>query len=150
MIVGPSCHGAPHPFRSILFATDLDTTGLRSAQFASSFAERFHGQLTLLHVIEKKSRRFAVQPELAEDAVRAELSSLLPPDIEVYTNATIRVEHGKAGEIIPQVARTVCASLIVTGAGNHTSLGDHCPWSTLSEVIRESPCPVLTVQSHLR
>ena len=148
LIVGPHCHREPHPFRSILFATDLDTTGLRSAQFASSFAERFHARLTLLHVIEKNSGSFGVQPELAEETIRQELARLLPPDLSTYTSAAIQVEQGKASDIIPQTARALGTSLIVMGFGGHTSFGDHSPWSTLSQVVREAPCPVLNVRCH--
>jgi nucleotide-binding universal stress UspA family protein len=148
LIIGPNCHKNSSPFRSILFATDLQTTGLRGAQFATSLAERFHAELTLLHVIEKKSRRFGVQSELEEDQVRHELTELLPEDLPTYTSATIRVEHGNASDLIPQIASSQCASLIVTGFGNHSVLSDHSLWSTLSQIIREAPCPVLTVRRH--
>jgi len=148
LIVGPHCHQESHPFRSILFATDLDPTGLRSAQFATSFAERFRAKLTLLHVIDKKSRRSGVQPELVEDNIRKELARLLPADLSTYTSADIRVEHGKAGDIIPSTASALGASLIVIGFGRHCALSHHSPSSTLSQVIREAPCPVLSVRSH--
>ncbi|MES2393896.1 MAG: universal stress protein [Acidobacteriota bacterium] len=148
IIVGPSCRFTTHPFRSILLATDLETTGLRAAQFASSLAERFHAKLTLLHVMERRSSRHAVQPELAEENARMELARLLPPDLPAYTSATIRVEHGKPGELIPEIATLLCASLVVTGFGDRSSFSDHAPWSTLSQVIRDSPCPVLSVRCH--
>src|ERR1700758_5499898 len=51
LIVGPNCKAQQNPFDSILFATDLKTTGLRGAQYAAGLAERFHGKLTLLHVV---------------------------------------------------------------------------------------------------
>jgi nucleotide-binding universal stress UspA family protein len=101
LIVGPHCTAETHPFRAILFATDLEETGLRSAQFASAFAERFHSPLTMLHVVEKRSQRFGIQSEFAEEHIRQELSCLVPEDLATYTTATTRVEHGKAGEVIP-------------------------------------------------
>lgn len=39
--------------------------------------------------------------------------------------------------------------LIVMGARESLMLADHAPWATLSDVIRESRCPVLAVQPHL-
>jgi len=149
LIVGPHCTAKVHPFRSILFATDLEATGLRSAQFASAFAERFHSPLTMLHVIEKKSPRSEIQPELAEEYARQALSSLLPDDLATYTTSTIKIERGKAGEIIPKVASSSHASLIVAGFGPNSPLRDHSPWSTLSQVIRQASCPVLSIRSHL-
>ncbi|MES2390302.1 MAG: universal stress protein [Acidobacteriota bacterium] len=148
MIVGPSCRYASHPFRSILLATDLETTGLRAAQFATSLAERFHTKLTLLHVLEKHPKRSAVQPELAEDNARLELARLLPSDLPTYTSATLRIEQGKPGELVPAIAASLCASLIVTGFGDRSSFSDHAPWSTLSQIIRDAPCPVLSVRRH--
>jgi CheY-like chemotaxis protein len=59
------------------------------------------------------------------------------------TAATIRVEHGKAGAIIPQVARSQCANLIVTGFGDRSYLADRSPWSTLSHVISDVSGAVL-------
>lgn len=149
VIVGPHCTTEPHPFRAILFATDLEGTGLRSAQFASALAERFHSPLTMLHVIEKKLPRSDIHPELLEEHARRELFHLLPDDLSNYTTATVRVEHGKAAEVIPYVACSSHASLIVTGFGPNSSLADHSLWSTLSHVIRQAPCPVLSVRGHL-
>src|SRR6185437_1656688 len=54
LIVGPQCQPEHYPFRSILFATDLKTTGLRAAQYATGLAERFHSKLTLLHVMKQR------------------------------------------------------------------------------------------------
>jgi nucleotide-binding universal stress UspA family protein len=149
LIVGPHCTMEAHPFRSILFATDLEVTGLRSAQFASALAERFHSPLTMLHVIEKKLPKSESHPELLEEHARRELFHLLPEDLSTYTTATVRVEHGKAAEVIPYVACSSHASLIVTGFGPNSSLADHSLWSTLSHVIRQAPCPVLSVRGHL-
>jgi nucleotide-binding universal stress UspA family protein len=39
LVVGPNCRSEQHPFRSILFDTYLETTGLRPAQFATSLAQ---------------------------------------------------------------------------------------------------------------
>jgi nucleotide-binding universal stress UspA family protein len=149
LIVGPHCAAEAYPFRAILFATDLKATSLRGAQFASAFAERFHSPLTLLHVIEKKSQKSEIQPELAEEYVCQGLFRLLPDDLATYTTSTLQIEHGKAGEIIPKVASSSHASLIVMGFESNSSFGDHSPWSTLSQVIRQASCPVLSIRSHL-
>ena len=55
LVVGPNCRAEQHPLRSILFATNLETTGLRAAQYASALSEHVHGRLTLLHVIENQT-----------------------------------------------------------------------------------------------
>lgn len=149
LIVGPSCAVAQAPFHNILFATNLETTGLRAAQFASSLAERFHSPLTMLHVVEEGTRSHRVAPELVNETAQRELDRLLPSDLSSYTAATLRVEHGSASDLVPAVATSIKASLIVTGFGDSSILRDHAPWSTLSHIIRRAPCPVLAIRRHL-
>jgi len=144
LIVGPNCKPEQHLFRSVLFATDLKTTGLRSAQYASGLAERFRAKLTFLHVmdVDRHGNR-----EMVKDRIRQELARLLPSDVEQYCKTDIRVECGKPAEVISSVAQTESASMIVVGLRDRP-LADHAPWSTLSYVIREANCPVLGVRGH--
>jgi len=127
-----------------LYATDLDAGGLRGAQYATSLAERFHSQLTLLHVVEPDR-----EPESAEPYLRALLERLLPPDLNAYCKARVHVEYGSAGDTISRVARSECVSLIVAGVRENTRMPGHSTRSTLSQVIREAQCPVLCVRHHV-
>lgn len=150
VIVGPNCKQERDPFGSILLATDLKQTGLRSAQYASSFAERFHGRLTILHVLEEKEGREPVsERDLVEHRVRQELTLLIPSDFEAYASSETLVEWGKPGQVILEVADSISASLIVTGLATESYLGDHAPFSTLAKIIRMASCPVLGVRPHL-
>ncbi len=150
LIVGPHCKLDHYPFRSILFATDLQDTGLRVAQYASGLAERFHGRLTMLHVVEPKSMRNKEQPEFSEEQTLQAMQRLLPPDLTTYTTAKVRIEYGKAGELITHTSKTENVSLIVLGIREGGTLPDHAPWSTLSHVVREAECPVLVVRRTLK
>ena len=147
LIVGPNCKPGQHPFRSILFASDLKTTGLRGAQYATGLARQFHARLSLLHVI---NQRFESRDkyELNRERMRQELARLLPADIEQYCTAQIFLEDGKPAETITAVARRECASIIVVGLRDEP-FADHAAWSTLSYVIRDAHCPVLGVRGHL-
>lgn len=147
LVVGPSCKPEQHPFRSVLFATDLKTTGLRGAQYAAGLAERFHAKLTFLHVMTQDFERHG-ERELVKDRIRQELAQLLPSDMEQYCKTKILLDYGKPAETIVSVAKTECASMIVVGLRDR-ALADHAAWSTLSNVIREATCPVLGVRGHL-
>lgn len=149
LVVGPNCPAEQHPFRSILFATDLETTGLRAAQYASALSEHVHGRLTLLHVIEDQKNVPSIEPGLIENRLKQELRSLLPADVGLFCEPKVRLEYGSPAELIPVVADSEAASLIVVGLRNQSALADHSPWSTLSHVIREAKCGVLGVRSHL-
>jgi len=150
LVVGPSCHVEHHPFRSILFATDLETTSLRAAQYASALAERIDGRLTLLHVVKNAPEVPGVQSDVVEAHLRQQLQSLLPADIELFCKPKVRLEYGSPAQVITGVAESESASLIVVGLRNRTALAEHAPWSTLSHVIREAKCGVLGVRGHLR
>ena len=147
LVVGPNCNAEQHPFRSILFATNLETTGLRAAQYASALSEHVHGRLALLHVIEQ-AKVPSVESGI-ENRLKQELRSLLPSDVGLFCEPKVRLEYGSPAELISVVAESESASLIVVGLRNQSALADHSPWSTLSHVIREAKCGVLGVRGHL-
>lgn len=149
LIVGPNCHIERHPFRSILFCTDLDTSSLRAAQYASALAEGSDGRLTLLHVVEGSPQTPGAKADLSEDHLQHQLRSLLPADAEVFCKPKIRIEHGSPSQVIVGVAESEAASLIVVGLRNRALLAGHAPWSTLSHIIRNAKCGVLAVRGHL-
>jgi nucleotide-binding universal stress UspA family protein len=149
MILGPNCRTGHHPFRSIVFATDLTTTGLRGAQYASGLGERFHANLTFLHVMNEEPAAPHVEIEVIEDRITQQLRELLPPDVSRYCKAKARVEEDRnVAKTIVTVADAEQAALIVVGLRDRC-LADHAPWSILSRVIREATCPVLGVRGHL-
>ena len=150
LIVGPNCRVDHYPFRSILFATDLQDTGLRAAQYASGLAERFHGKLTMLHVVEPRSIPNEPQPEFSEERTLQAMQRLLPPDLNTYATAKVRIEYGKPCDLITHTSKTENASLIILGIREGGTLPDHAPWSTLSHVVREAHCPVLVVRRSLK
>jgi nucleotide-binding universal stress UspA family protein len=149
LIAGPHCHAEQYPLRSILFATDLETTGLRAAQYASALSERVNGRLTLLHVMDKKLMIPTVQSEIIEKSRQQQLRRLLPADVDLFCTPKLRLEYGTPAQVISAVAQSESASLVVVGLHHRSALADHSPWSILSHVIREAKCGVLGVRSHL-
>jgi len=147
MIVGPHATSFTCPFRSVLFGSTLKLTELRAAQYASGLAEKFHGKLTLLHVIEDGPAT-GIELALVEQRVKAELMRLLPSDVDLYSKAEVRIAYGKAAQEITSVARDEGASVIVCGVAENARLADHSLGSALAGVIREAHCPVLCVRSH--
>jgi len=150
LIVGPRYKTDHFPFRSILFATDLQDTGLRAAQYASGLAEHFHGKLTMLHVVEPKTMQNELQPEFSEERTLQGMQRLLPPDLSTYATAKLRIEYGKPGDLIIHTSKAEASSLIVLGIREGGTLPDHAPWSTLAQVVREAHCPVLVVRRSLK
>src|SRR5215469_6917851 len=56
LVVPPGVKTSSLPFRSIVFATDLELGCLRPAQYAAGIAEEMGASLTLLHVVPAKTR----------------------------------------------------------------------------------------------
>jgi nucleotide-binding universal stress UspA family protein len=146
IIIGPKCELKPQPFKSILFATDLQLGSLRAAQYALSMAEENNAKITLLHVLPKSAAK-EVGPEEAE--MRKKMEALLPADADLWSQPSIRVEHGEADKQVLQVAQELKADLIVLGTREAGPLSDHLPWSTVSKIIRGASCPVMAVRAHV-
>lgn len=149
LIVGPECHLQEHPFRSILFSTDLSDTGLRAAQYASALAMETGAKLRLLHVLKEKETTEHMKRQWTEDNVRTHLEQLLPADVRESCDTIAAVAYGSPAEEIVAAADANGASLIVLGTGDHSGESDHLPWLTLSHVLRMAHCPVLSVCANL-
>lgn len=149
LVTGPNCYAEHHPFRSILLATDLETTGLRPAQYATALAQHIDSQLTLLHVVENIPRIPGLDSEVLENSLRQKLQQLLPAHADFFCAPKIRVEYGAPAQVILDVAKSELASMVIVGLRHRAALSDHLPWSTLSHIIRNLRCSVLVVRSHL-
>ena len=145
LIVGPRATSSVCPFRSVLLASKLQLTELRAAQYASALAEKFHGKFAALHVIENVRDTNDIA---AEQHARQELARLLPPDLHLYSEGDVKAVPGRPADTITRIAQQDCASLIVCGVSEAPALADHTPGSTLAQVIRHAPCPVLCVRHH--
>lgn len=149
LIVGPESRFVEHPFRSILFATDLTDTGLRAAQLSSALAIETAARFHLLHVMNSKETTADMKRQWTEENVRHHLKELTPADLRKQCDISAIVSYGDPAEEIVAAADAQAASLIVVGTGRHREGSDHLPWSTLSQVLRMAHCPVLSVSASL-
>ncbi|QEE28596.1 universal stress protein [Terriglobus albidus] len=145
LIAGPRCQRTSNLFRSILFATDLTTTGTRAARYAAALAEQFQSLLTMFHAMEKKESVAGGRREECENASRLQLEFLLPEAADLWCRPHMELAYGDPAEEILAMENNCDATLIVTGTGHHRALADHSPHSTLSKVLHVAKCPVLAV-----
>jgi nucleotide-binding universal stress UspA family protein len=149
LFVGPEVQTSHDLFRSILFASSLNPAELRAAQYATSLAETFHSELTMLHVDERPPVPGRTTPDAFEvDGLRM-MSSQLPTELSQSDRVTLRIERGKAGEVVPALVNREGISLVVTGVREVLALAGHNSRSTMSQIVRECHCPVLAVRSQL-
>lgn len=145
LITGPKCQRTSNLFGSILFATDLTTTGTRAARYAAALAEQFQSLLTIFHAMEKKASVAGGRREEYENASRLQLEFLLPEAADLWCRPHMELAYGDPAEEILAMESNCDATLIVTGTGRHRALADHSPHSTLSKVLHVAKCPVLAV-----
>lgn len=142
LTVGPHVRNCA-VFSSILFATDLESTSLRAAQYAVALAEESNATLTLLHVLPNGEG-----PE-AYDQASLRMQLLVPEDADLWCDPVFKTQSGDPAETIVGVADQTNADLIVLAVTQARLLVDHAHCSVASKIVRNAGCPVLTVRDHL-
>ena len=138
----------------VVCAVDFSPSSTRAVAYATSIARRAGGRLTLFHALEwfdeeEEAPSTGVNstelPTSEEDARQA-LEELLTADARA-SDPELVVGHGSpAGEIL-RLVRERDAGLIVLGVHGRNVLDRTLFGSTAQRVVREAPCPVLTVRA---
>jgi nucleotide-binding universal stress UspA family protein len=167
LTVGPKADGGIcaqlADFRTILFATDFGPGSRKALGLALKLAEANQAKLILLHMLPPMVAAgagvyaFSPAPAVAEevqtwrenahtDALN-ELKACIPPETKLAQAPEFIVETEFLPEGVLRAAAVHKADLLVMGA-NHTfspRMAAHYPWSLVHEIVKDAPCPVLTV-----
>jgi nucleotide-binding universal stress UspA family protein len=141
--------------KNVLFATDFSQASEAALPYAAAISRRYNCQLHIVHVISPASYVVASEPvgpftiESMHAATRADarermeaLASLLKT-VPYHTY----VREGDVWEVISDMARTREIDLLVLGTHGRTGLEKLVLGSKAEEILRQAPCPVLTVSS---
>ena len=149
--------------RTILFATDFGKGSTKALPFAVRLAKVYEAKLILLHMISPmpatSSSLSAYAPATAaadeveewEGSSRKrslqELRDCLPPETGLTQEPEFIVGTDFFPEGVLAAAEKFKADLIVMGATGKAAarMAAHVPWSAVHEVLRNAPCPVLTM-----
>jgi nucleotide-binding universal stress UspA family protein len=146
LVAAPKWNHATRERQSILFATSLRAESLRPAQYASSLAQEYNAELTLLHVVSPDDPEFGSVTE--QQNVLAKLHQLLPQNASDWCTPRFEVLSGEVANVVEKVASAIGATMIILGARVGGPLSEHAPWGILSKIIAEARCPVLVVPTH--
>jgi nucleotide-binding universal stress UspA family protein len=147
------------PFRSVLCALDLGPSSPPTLEYALSLAIRSRAAASVLYAMEdvpEAAHRmqlrlgaawFAAYRDAVEKEARARLGQLLPDEVRVACHVEEIVVAGKARRQIVRLAREREVDLIVMGAHGARPVQATLFGSTAARVVRQAPCPVLTVPS---
>jgi nucleotide-binding universal stress UspA family protein len=140
--------------KHILVPVDFSLSSIRALEYAMEFARQFGARLTLLHVVEP-----ALYPDshlkapVAEEtnqnllqAARERLEEFRVDKVREIVPAETLVRMGRAYSEIPDTAKALGADLVVVGTSGHPGLKQVVMGSTAERVVRNAPCPVLTVR----
>jgi nucleotide-binding universal stress UspA family protein len=138
-------HAESVPYKSILCAVDLSDETEAVVRAAVSLAESYHARLSLVHVVEMPPPNVDVDftlfqndiVEAANDGLRGLKQKL---GIDVPHVAIV----GLTADAVRQTALDKEADLIVAGRGRSQGTLTRA-WSQLYAMVRESPCPVLSI-----
>lgn len=138
--------------RRVLLATDFSAPAGLAYAYGTGLAKTRHAGMLILNVLEGPpglDREFPVNTlflkQLQEESDRelANLGRLAEKDGIAYETRQV---YGRPAESVVKIAEEVMPALIVLGTHGRTGWDRLLLGSTAEAVVREAPCPVLTVR----
>jgi nucleotide-binding universal stress UspA family protein len=146
LTIGPYAQSAKlcKPKR-LLVPVDFTAATQHSAKYACALAREHQSELVLLHVIQEVPKGAQADLECLTHTVEQSLLELIgceekPKQVRVMTMV------GKVVPTVLEVASDVAADMLVLGVHTYPKLLDHFRWQNAYELVRQAPCPVLTVR----
>lgn len=141
----------------ILAPTDFSHHAEAALRYACGLAERFESELHLLHVLSEVVVPAGPDPMLipsmppefyteTENLSLQTLSNLIQNDWPQPSEIVTRVRWGDAVEEINTYASEQAVDLIVIATHGRTGLSHMLLGSVAERIVREAPCPVLTIR----
>jgi nucleotide-binding universal stress UspA family protein len=137
------------PLRTILVPTDFSERSAHAFGLACALARDHGARLVVLHVLAPPAAVYMgvtpPEPDRSRHEHWEQLCRLGPRDPRVRVERLL-AEGEPAGAIL-QAARDNHCDLIVMGTHGHTGLGRVLLGSVAEAVLRQAPCPVVTVRA---
>jgi nucleotide-binding universal stress UspA family protein len=137
--------------KNIVFATDFSPAAENALLYAADLAQRFHAVLHVVNAVEPVN--YTLPPEtwhtadqareLATKKLRAFLQSSFP-DVE----NEVQLWEGTVSRVLTSAIDRDTADLVVLGTHGRTGVGKLLLGSSAEEILRNAPCPVLTIGPH--
>ncbi|TAJ98257.1 MAG: universal stress protein [Candidatus Manganitrophaceae bacterium] len=138
---------------TILVPTDFSELSNEAVDYAFSMAKRVGAKMVFIHTLEWPDHPDEMTPMSDEgyafmkDRSNALLHDLVEQAEKEGLEASAELADGVPFVEIIQAARKNKADLIVMGTHGRTGLSHLMMGSQAERVVRQSPCPVLTVKS---
>jgi nucleotide-binding universal stress UspA family protein len=134
------------PLQNILCAVDLNNESVSVLRYAKELGELYNARVHVLHAVPAPEGPFQryFNSEHSAEVVQSSLQELKRLQNLAGTSFGASVQAGNTPQIIRSAAERLRAGLVIIGRGSiHSPLRGL--WTNVHAVVRESPCPVLTV-----
>jgi universal stress protein A len=136
-------------WKKLLVTTDFSRDSLRALEEAKMLIQDRETELTLLHVSEVPFEGLRIHTETLHEemqsAANAKLTKLAQENFGTKCRVIARVQGGRPGTVICEVAKQSEADLIIMSSHGHSGLAHVLLGSVVEDVLRRAPCPVLVV-----
>jgi nucleotide-binding universal stress UspA family protein len=145
----------PKKLDLILVPTDFSGLSCEAFSWATLLAKEFMAKIMIVHVISAKAaEEMTAQPgnpwervlEREDHAMIESFQSCLQSDFGQTVETQTLVEVGPAPEKIIEAAQEKDVDLIVMATHGRTGLSHALMGSVAEKVVRQAPCPVLTIR----
>ena len=147
-------------FKRILCPIDLSKISSRALAHAAALTRWYGAQLTVLHVVptfdpvQVRSQALTGAVRIAypvsREDVLAEVMRVAIDQAGVARDATFAAESGDPVTTIVDQALAASADLVVMGTHGHRGFKRFLLGSVAEHLLREAPCPVMTIPPHAR
>ena len=147
LTLGPCVHPSHshHELRTILAAADFTPASQRAVQSAAMLAREREAKLVLLHVADPAQLRHVPDQDAVKHGLELRVTELLGSE-SGGPHCSVRIATGQVKRTILEVAKEEQADLLVMGVRASSGVLDHLVIPHAYEVVREAPCPVLTLR----
>jgi nucleotide-binding universal stress UspA family protein len=138
-------HRPAIPYQSILCAVDESPEAEAVLRAGAAIAESYGARLTVIHSV----GTFPASPDVdlspyRDELLRAAVGRLQEMKRQAAIDAPHFVIEGLIADVVREYALREKADLLITGRG-HAQGGIGRIWSNLYAVVRDAPCPVLSI-----
>ncbi|HYM05259.1 MAG TPA: universal stress protein [Terriglobales bacterium] len=138
--------------KNILLATDFSEASAAALPYAAAISRRYGSELHVAHMLSPayiipSVPDSPVTPNSIHEAARADAQQqmeALAASLKTLTPHTY-VREGKVWDGLSEIVRTQQIDLLIVGTHGRTGVGKLLLGSKAEEILRQAPCPVLTV-----
>ena len=146
--------------KKILVGCDFSPDSSLAFEYGLSLAQEFQAELHLAHVVEPPLYEDLIKPSESGESfgrqlrktMQEKLGAMVPEEAQTWCNPVTALLAGQPHEELVKYAVVNGMDLIVLGVRGHSLVETLFVGSTTDRVLRNSPCPVLSVQqkAHVR